>query len=72
MSEKQYLIAKARCLETRETVKSQNLSQRYRPWEKRDCQIEADYLAERLNKKTGRNWVGFVEAYSLEDDVNHL
>ena len=72
MSEKQYLIAIARCSETRETVKSQNLARRYELHERRECQIEADHMAEQMQRKTGKTWRGFVESYALVNDRNRL
>jgi hypothetical protein len=72
MTTKKYLIPKARCRETGETVKSQNLVGRYQLTERWACQQEAEYLAQRLRAKTGRFWSAFIEVYELQGDINRL
>jgi hypothetical protein len=69
---KTYLVAKAHCAETDQTVKSQNLSGRYEHYQRRECLQEAEYLAQQMQYKTGRFWRGFVEQYQLEGNVNKL
>lgn len=72
MSQKQYIIAKARSEATQATVKSQNLTQRYEVWETVAAQQEADYLALQMQRKTGDVWRGFTEVYTLTNGRNRL
>ena len=72
MTIKTYWVAKARCHETNETVKSQNLAGRYQHDQRQQCLLEAEYLAARMQHKTGRIWTAFVESYELQRDLNRL
>ncbi len=72
MTQKTYLVAKARCPETRQTIKSQNLSGRYEVTQRADCQREANYLAQRMQQKTGKIWIGFVEEFTLVNNRTKL
>ena len=67
-----YLIAKAYCQETNQTVKSQNLSRRFAAHERSAAMKEAEYLAEQMQKRTGRSWSPKVETYSLDNQLNRL
>lgn len=61
----QYLLPKARCPQTGQTVKQQDLDGvRYGLHQRKLCQLAADQLAESMIRKTGRAWLGFVEAYT--------
>jgi hypothetical protein len=54
-----YIIPIARCLETGQTVKVQDLSgRRLQMHEKLECQRMADRLAEQLTVKTRKSWQG--------------
>jgi hypothetical protein len=61
----QYLLAKARCSTTAQTVKSQDLSgRRLQLHERRECQLIADRLAEQLTTRSGVQWVGYCEIFT--------
>jgi hypothetical protein len=61
----QYLLPKARNPLTGQTVKQQDLNGlRYGLHERRVCQQIADQLAATMQRKTGDEWLGFVEAYT--------
>lgn len=63
-----YLMPMARCLETQQTVKSNDLSQRYRVTERRFAMFEAQRLAENVSASTGRTWQAYVDEYTVDAD----
>jgi hypothetical protein len=64
----QYLIPKAACKETGQTVLSNDLGKKFMIFERRDAQKEADRLAGQMSVKTGRTWSGFIETFTVEAD----
>jgi hypothetical protein len=61
----QYLLPKARCSQTGETVKEQDLSgARFTLQQRSLCELQAQRLADRMTARTGRQWTGFVEQYT--------
>lgn len=61
----QYIIPKARCLETGQTVQEQDLSgRRFQPHERVECQRLADRLAENQNKRSDKTWQGYCQIYT--------
>jgi hypothetical protein len=66
----QYLLPKATCLETRQTVASNDLVKKFMINQRHDAQREADRLAENMSIKTGRTWSGHVETFTV--DANGL
>ncbi len=57
-----YIIPKARCLETKETVTHMELSgQRFPHYKHALCQQLANRLAEKLTARTNLTWTGFVD-----------
>jgi hypothetical protein len=67
-----YLMPKAFCKATNQTVKSQNLSRRFAFHERVEAMKEAEYLASQMNKKTGDHWSAKVESYQLINQTNKL
>jgi hypothetical protein len=65
-----YLIPKATCVETRQTVASNDLVKKFMINQRHDAQLEANRLAENMSIKTGRTWSGFVETFTV--DANGL
>jgi hypothetical protein len=63
-----YLIPKATCLETRQTVASNDLVKKFMINQRHDAQREADRLAENMSTKTGRTWSGFVEQFTVDSE----
>lgn len=64
MDQTQFLLPKARCPETGETVKIQDLTgARYQLTQRSMAEDSARQLADRMAARTGRRWVGYVEAY---------
>ena len=63
-----YLIPKATCKETGQTVKSNDLAKRFSISQQHDAQREANRLSANMAAKTGRLWSGFVETFSLDSD----
>ena len=62
-----YIIPKARCLETKETVTHMELSgQRFEHHQRALCQQLADGLAEKLAARTKLTWLGFVDTVQLD------
>lgn len=60
-----YLLPKARCPETGETVKQQDLTgARFTLQQRILCEDQAQKLAAKMTAKTGRSWIGFVEQYT--------
>ena len=63
-----YLLPKATCLETRQTVASNDLVKKFMINQRHDAQLEADRLAANMTTKTGRTWSGFIETFTVEAD----
>jgi hypothetical protein len=61
-----YLIPKATCKETRQTVASNDLVKKFMIDQRSDAQLEADRLAANMTTKTGRLWSGFVETFTVD------
>jgi non-homologous end joining protein Ku len=61
-----YLIPKATCKETGQTVKSNDLVKKFMINQNRDAQLEADRLAANMTAKTGRTWTSFVETFTVD------
>jgi hypothetical protein len=60
-----YLLPKARCPETGETVKQQDLTgARFTLHQRTLCEDQAQKLAANMTARTGRAWIGFVEQYT--------
>ena len=63
--EQTYLLPKARCPETGQAVKSQDLTGARFTVQQRSMALEvADQIAVKQSARTGRTWVGFVEEYT--------
>lgn len=61
----QYLLAKARCPATGQTVKNQDLTgNRWTESQRSIAQEVADQLALKMANRTGKTWIGFVESYT--------
>lgn len=59
-----FLLAKARNLTTKQTVKNQDLTGYRFTKQQRSIALEcANQLAEKMTARTGETWVGFVEEY---------
>lgn len=55
----------ARCVETGQTVKQQDLKGvRYDLAHRREAELMAEQLAQSMQRKTGRTWTAFVRPYS--------
>lgn len=67
-----YLMPKAYCRATNQTVKSQNLSRRFLSHERSEAMKEAEYLAQQMQKKTGDHWSARIETYQLVNNTNKL
>ncbi len=63
-----YLMPKARCLETGQTVNANNLGTKFTLTQRIDAERESQRLAENMQKKTSRTWTGFVEEYTVATD----
>ena len=60
-----YLLPKARCETTGETVKIQDLTGARFTLAQRSFAVEvSQQLADKMSARTGRTWVGFVEEYT--------
>lgn len=60
-----FLLPKARNLVTGQTVKSQDLTgNRFTLQQRHLAEDMARQLAEKMTRRTGDSWVGFVEAYT--------
>ncbi len=59
-----YLMPKAHCRETGQTVMCRNLSSRIGQTQRFAAQLEAERLAEQMRFKTGRAWTALVEEYT--------
>ena len=63
----QYIIPKARCIETAQTVVEHDLAGiKFQPHQQIECKMLADRLAEKLTFKTGRRWQGYCAVYSTK------
>jgi hypothetical protein len=61
----QFLICKARNIVTGQTVKNQDLTgARYELRQRPLAEDQARQLAEKMSRRTGQTWVGFVEVYT--------
>lgn len=61
----QYLIVKARNLQTGQTVKQQDLTgARFSLLQRSFALEQAQRLAENMSQRTGDTWQGFVEVYT--------
>ena len=63
-----YLLPKATCLETRQTVASNDLVKKFMINQRHDAQLEADRLAANMTTKTGRTWSGHVETFTVDSE----
>jgi hypothetical protein len=60
-----YLLPMARCLETGETVKTQDLTgARFELGQRKLAEEQARVFADKLSIRTRKPWVGFVETYT--------
>lgn len=57
----------ARCPETGQTVKSNDLGKRFGMDRRRDAELQAESLAKSMKYKTGKEWQGFVQLYTIDD-----
>jgi hypothetical protein len=64
----QYLLPKATCTETRQTVASNDLVKKFMINQRHDAQLEANRLAANMTTKTGRTWSGFVEQFTVDSE----
>jgi len=63
--EQTYLLPKARCPQTGQSVKSQDLTGARFTLQQRSMALEvADQIALKQSQRTGLTWVGFVEEYT--------
>jgi len=63
----QYLMPAARCPETGQLIKRQDLSgKRYMPNEQREVQILSEILAEDLSLRTQRHWTAEPIKYLIK------
>ena len=61
----EYLLPKARCVETGETVKTQDLTNnRFTIGQRAQAQEVADQLAVKMQQRTRVTWQGFVQQYT--------
>ena len=61
----QYLLAKARNLQTGQTVKAQDLTgERFTLQQRAIAEDLAQQLALKMTARTGSVWVGFLETYT--------
>ena len=61
-----YLMPKATCKETGQTVVSNDVVKKFMFNQQRDAQLEADRLAANMTTKTGRSWSGFIETFTVD------
>lgn len=62
---KQYLLPMARSTTTGRTIKTQDLTgARFELHQRVLAQDLADQVAERMSKRTGETWVGYLETYT--------
>ena len=62
----QYYMPMARCRATGQTVKSNDLGSKFSLGQRADAERQAQTLAEQMQYKTGQNWRGFVQLYSVD------
>ena len=62
----QYLMPKASCKETGQTVMSNDLGKKFTITDRGPAQLEAERLAGQMSRKTGRVWSGFVESFTVD------
>jgi hypothetical protein len=61
----EYLLPKARCVETGQTVKNQDLTEaRFTLAQRSFAEEVAAQLAAKMSARTNQTWIGFVEAYT--------
>lgn len=61
----QYLLPKARCLRTGQTMKDQDLTgHRFTQLQRAQAQERADQLAKTMQDRTREPWEGFVVTYT--------
>lgn len=64
MADQKFLLVKARNLTTGQTVKNQDLTgERFTLRQRALAENSAEQLAEKMSKRTGEPWVGFLEEY---------
>jgi hypothetical protein len=63
MAEK-YLMPMARNIETRQTVQGRHLEVRYTLDQRWIAEEMCQKLAEKMTRRTGDTWVGFVQEYT--------
>jgi len=61
-----YLMPKAACKETGQTVASNDVVTKFKFTQRHDAQLEADRLAANMTTKTGRTWTGYVETFTVD------
>lgn len=62
-----FLMPKASCKETGQTVLSNDISKRFTIAQRADAALEANRLAEQMTNRTGRKWTGRVDEYTVTD-----
>lgn len=61
----EFLVVKARCLRTGQTVKNQDLTgARLELRQRALAEDLSSQLAQKMTDRTGEPWIGFVEAYT--------
>lgn len=61
----EYLLPKARCVETGQTVKNQDLTEaRFTLAQRSFAEEVATQLAAKMSARTNQTWIGFVERYT--------
>lgn len=63
-----YLMPMARCRETQQIVKSNDLSSKFTPTQLKAARLQSQRLADQMQIKTGKTWVGFVQEYSVDSE----
>lgn len=58
----------ARCRETQQIVKSNDLSSKFTPTQLKAARLQSQRLADQMQIKTGKTWVGFVQEYSVDSE----
>jgi hypothetical protein len=62
-----YLMPKAACKETGQSVASNDVVTKFKFTQRHDAQLEAERLAANMTTKTGRTWTGYVDAFAVLD-----
>lgn len=57
----------ARCTETGQTVKSNDLGRRLGLESRQEAELQSKILAEQMSAKTKRTWTGYVELYTVDN-----